>query len=218
MLMIFDWDGTLSDSTGKIVDCVQAAAHALALPILPANEVQQIIGLSLGEAFRTLYPQVSDADHKRLINAYVEQFIEADAEPSAFFEGVEEGLARMKGAGLKLAVATGKSRKGLNRVLKNLGLCDFFDATRCADETAGKPDPMMLHELLAEFGVSRAHAVMVGDTTFDMAMAQSAGVRKVAVTYGAHAPSQLAPFSPDLCVDRFSQLLAWPVLPLGVEA
>ncbi|UTA46348.1 HAD-IA family hydrolase [Simiduia sp. 21SJ11W-1] len=209
MLVIFDWDGTLSDSTGKIVRCVQAAARATGLPVLPAIEVQQIIGLALEEALHRLYPTVSVAERTRLTRAYVDAFVAADATPSEFFCGVEAGLQSLRERGLKLAVATGKSRRGLDRVLANLGMTDFFDATRCADETAGKPDPKMLHELLSYFGVPGEAAVMVGDTTYDMAMAQAAGMRRVAVTYGAHSPAQLTPYKPELLADSFADFMGW---------
>lgn len=212
MLVIFDWDGTLSDSTGKIVRCVQEAARKVNLPVLPAVEVQQIIGLALEEALHRLYPAVSAGDRRRLTGAYVEAFVAADASPSAFFDGVEAGLNTLRDKGFKLAVATGKSRRGLDRVLSNQGMTDFFDATRCADETAGKPNPKMLNELLAYFNVEPDGSVMVGDTSFDMAMAQAAGVPRVGVSYGAHSVAQLLPFAPALVVDEFQQLMAWPVL------
>lgn len=218
MLMIFDWDGTLSDSTAKIVGCVHAAAADLALPRLADQQVRDIIGLSLEQALAQLYPCLAAADLGRLKDAYVAHFTAADATPSAFYPGVMDTLNHLKHAGFVLAVATGKSRKGLARVLANLGMQDYFHATRCADETAGKPDPHMLHELTAYFNCASHEAVMVGDTEFDMAMARSAGMPRIAVSYGAHPIERLRPYQPVLCMDHFAELKAWePLARLAAE-
>ncbi|HEX7764361.1 MAG TPA: HAD-IA family hydrolase, partial [Cellvibrio sp.] len=132
-----------------------------------------------------------------------------ELKPSDFFPGVMNTLHQLKDAGHTLTVATGKSRKGLDRIFGVLGLSDFFHATRCADETASKPDPLMLSQLLDEFQVAAADAVMIGDTEYDMDMARRIKMPRIAVSYGAHHIDRLHPYEPELCVDRFDQLLLW---------
>lgn len=217
MLLIFDWDGTLSDSTGKIVSCVQTAAAELGMPALADDTIKNIIGLSLVEAMAILYPAYSQADVERLAQCYSSHFL-ADTTPSAFFQGVESTLKRLKVAGFQMAIATGKSRKGLNRVLGNLGWENYFDATKCADETASKPHPLMLSQLLQEFGLQPEEAVMVGDTEYDMSMARSAGMARIAVSYGAHHVDRLRPYDPVLCMDEFEQMLSWQPLRQRLDA
>lgn len=207
MLLIFDWDGTLIDSTAKIVRCMQQAAEKTGVAVLDSPAICQIIGLGLPEAIATLYPHATAQQLETVRENYVHFFISVDQTPSPFFPGVEETLAVLRSDGHELAVATGKSRRGLDRVLEQHGMQDFFHATRCADETRSKPHPQMLHELLAHFGRDPADALMVGDTHFDMAMAQQAGMARVAVNYGAHHPEQLLPYEPLACLDHFSQLL-----------
>lgn len=207
MLFIFDWDGTLSDSTAKIVSCMQQAGDSLLLPSLTNTAVQDIIGLGLPEAIRALYPDLEDDGVVAMREAYARFFIAADTVPSNFFPNVESTLAVILDQGHQIAVATGKSRAGLNRVLSSLLLDDFFHASRCADETASKPHPKMLHELVEELGSCVDDAIMVGDTEFDMEMARRAGMRKVAVDYGAHHVSRLQPYDPLMCVSDFKDIL-----------
>lgn len=209
MLFIFDWDGTLLDSTGKIIRCMQQAIADTGLEVRTDADVQGIIGLGLAEAIRHLYPDISDADLEAMRLAYSTHFIEADQPPCEFYPGVTEVLATLRNDGHQLAVATGKSRRGLNRVLTNLALTDYFDTTRCADETASKPHPRMLHEILAELGAPVRDAVMVGDTAFDLEMARNAGVDSIAVSYGAHDRERLMSYRPQRCIDRFHELLEW---------
>ncbi|BFM11613.1 HAD-IA family hydrolase [Simiduia litorea] len=218
MLLIFDWDGTLIDSTAKIVASVQAAAQRLELPVLPDAEVKNIIGLSLNEALARLYPALSSSALLALSEAFSKHFVAADQKPCAFYEGVVPALTSLKAAGFELAVATGKSRSGLTRVLGNVGWSDFFSATKCAEETASKPHPLMLEQLLSEFGVRPHEAVMVGDTEYDMAMARSAGVPRIAVSYGAHHIDRMRPYEPALCLDRFADLLEWQPLRQRLES
>ena len=207
MLFIFDWDGTLSDSTEKIITCMKGAAVSLGLPELADAEIREIIGLGLPEAIAQIYPHVSPNDRSALGVEYGRHFIAADQQPSAFYPQVLETLRILRNSGHQLSVATGKSRRGLDRVLKKLQLSDYFDATRCADETASKPDPKMLHELLHCFGCDASSAVMVGDTEFDMSMAYAADVPRVAVSYGAHHIDRLRHYDPLLCIDDMSQIL-----------
>lgn len=210
-LLIFDWDGTLSDSTGKIIDCVQKAAGSTGFEVLADETIRNIIGLGLPEAMRRLYPDLNEVEKQKIKDAYVENFLAQDQNPSPFFHGVEQGLQQLRDTGFAMAVATGKSRRGLDRVFQNLDMQKFFDGSRCADETASKPDPLMLQELLAEFSVSPEQALMVGDTEYDMEMAQTANVHRVAVSYGAHHIDRLLPYEPVLRVNAFNEFVDWVI-------
>lgn len=210
MLLIFDWDGTLSDSKAKITKAMQMAASDLGWEPLADHFIHDIIGLGLPEAIHRLYPEVHVSDRGRLRDAYATRFLMLDeACPSDFFPGVKETLESLKQQGHVLTVATGKSRKGLDRIFGVLGFDGFFHATRCADETASKPDPLMLEELLGEFDVAAEEAVMVGDTEYDMEMARRIGMPRIAVSYGAHHIDRLHAYEPAFCLDRFDGLLAW---------
>jgi len=209
MLYIFDWDGTIIDSTDKIIDCMQRGAEDASIEVLERDKIKNIIGLGLPEAFATLYPDLTSSEEEALRTSYVKHFIARDAEPCSFFPNVMDTLDKLRDAGHSLAVATGKSRRGLDRVLKNLDMEGFFHGSRCADETASKPDPLMLKQLLAEFDTEVHRAVMVGDTEYDMAMAHALNMPKIAVTYGAHHVSRLREYDPVLCADDFGQILDW---------
>lgn len=209
MLFVFDWDGTLIDSTAKIVRCMQAAMALHDLPSRTDAEVKGIIGLGLPEAIRTLCPRIDAESVERVRASYSELFTEADRVPCDFYPHVKSVMERLRDDGHLLAVATGKSRKGLNRVLSNLGMSDFFDAHRCADETASKPHPLMLEQILLQLDHSVAEAVMVGDTEFDLAMANNAGMKSIAVSYGAHEVDRLVGHRPEMIMQSFDQLLDW---------
>ncbi len=209
MLLIFDWDGTLIDSTAKIVRCMQCAAEQVGVDVLEADAICQIIGLGLPEAIAELYPDLDARQREAVREQYVHFFISVDQTPSPFFSGVEEALHQLRDQGYTMAVATGKSRRGLDRVLDQLDMQDFFHATRCADETRSKPHPQMLEELLAVFARQAGEALMVGDTHFDMAMAQAISMPRVAVSYGAHRLEQLLPHTPLVCLSRFDELPPW---------
>lgn len=210
MLLIFDWDGTLIDSKSKITAAMQMAAEDLGWPVLEDHKIHNIIGLGLPEAIRSLYPLCSASELQYFREAYARRFLMLDAKcPSDFFPGVLETLDWLRGRGHSLAVATGKSRKGLDRIFKDLGVADYFHSTRCADETASKPDPLMLNELLVEFSVDPSDAVMIGDTEYDLAMAKSIGMPRIAVSYGAHHITRLHAYEPALCLDQFDELLTW---------
>lgn len=209
MLFIFDWDGTLLDSTGKIVSCMQRAIDELGFDPRADLDVKGIIGLGLPEAIRQLYPDIQPPDLDAMRQSYSRHFIDADATPCTFYPGVETVLDTLKTQGHQMSVATGKSRRGLNRVLGNLGMTEFFDATRCADETASKPHPRMVQELVAELNADTRDSVVVGDTAFDLEMASNAGVDSIAVSYGAHHRERLLSCEPIMCIDHFSELLEW---------
>lgn len=209
-LLIFDWDGTLVDSIGRIVTAMHLAADACELPRCSDEQVRGIIGLGLPEAIRCLYPDLHDQGRaQRLRHSYSENYLALEAEPSALFLGVAEGLEAFRAAGYGLAVATGKGRHGLQRVLADRGWLDYFDYSRCADETASKPDPLMLHEILAQSGVAAGQALMVGDSSFDLQMAQRAGMDSVAVGYGAQPLHVLREHGPTLAIECFTELRAW---------
>lgn len=210
VLLIFDWDGTLCDSTATITRAMQLAAADLGWQVLADSEVHEIIGLGLPEALKTLYPAATNEGLEQLRAAYAQRFIALDQEkPAALFEGVRETLDQLKADGHQLAVATGKARRGLDRILGVVGMEGYFHASRCADETASKPHPLMLNELLAHFDVTADQAVMLGDTEFDMGMARAIAMPRIAVSYGAHHIDRLRAYEPQLCLDHFSQLLAW---------
>lgn len=206
MLYIFDWDGTLMDSVSRIVSCLKNAARELDLEQLSDHQYQEIIGLGLPEAVAQLYPNETLTRQIAMRDAYSRHFKMADTVPSDFYPGVLDTLTQLREQGHKLAVATGKSRQGLNRVLARLDWHDYFDATRCADETASKPHPLMLLEILKELNHDVSDAVMVGDTEFDLLMAKNAGMRRVGVSFGAHPIDRLAKFEPDAIIHHFTEL------------
>lgn len=209
-LLIFDWDGTLVDSIGRIVESMHRAVEACGLPVLSDAQVKGIIGLGLPEAIQVLYPDLRDAALiERLRVGYGEHYLELEREPSALFPGVEEALASFREQGYRLAVATGKTRRGLQRVLEGRGWLDYFDITRCADETASKPHPRMLHEIMGHCGVQASQALMVGDSVFDLQMARNASVDSVAVGFGAQSLEDLLIHEPRLAIKEFCELHAW---------
>ena len=208
-LLIFDWDGTLADSIGRIVAAMQRAAQRAGRPERDDESVKGIIGLGLPEAILTLYPDMNDAQVVAFRQHYADIYIAMDAEPSPLFAGVVESLEAFRAEGYRLAVATGKARRGLDRVLQAHGWEDYFDVTRAADETASKPDPLMLNQILAHCDVRPQQALMVGDASFDLLMARNAGIDSVAVGYGAQSMERLLAFEPKLAVNSFPELRAW---------
>ncbi len=208
-LLIFDWDGTLIDSTGRIISSFQGGARELGMRIPPDEDVRNIIGLGLKEAIEKVMPELKSAEVDALAQAYSRHYLEVDQTPTALFHAVEEGLQQLRSQGFRLAVATGKSRRGLNRVMQETGLDDLFEITRCADETRSKPHPMMLEEILTQTEVSVDAALMIGDTDYDLNMATNAGMDALAVTYGAHELSRLEQARPTHRVDSFVDFIEW---------
>ncbi len=208
-LLIFDWDGTLADSVGRIVLAMNEAAERAGEAPSAEDAIKGIIGLALGEAIWTLYPHLEPLQVERFRQHYADVYMALDQQPSPLFDGVVESLDAFRAHGYRLAVATGKARRGLDRVLKANGWEDFFDITRAADETRGKPHPLMLEEILAHCRAEPGQALMVGDSAFDLQMANNAGMHSVAVGYGAMSLQALAEFGPQVCIDHFSQLREW---------
>jgi phosphoglycolate phosphatase len=209
-LIVFDWDGTLMDSTATIVRCIQAAARDLGLPVPDNRAASFVIGLGLQEAMQAALPNVDPKYYPRMVERYRYHYLARDQE-LVLFDGVPEMLAELSQQGYFLAVATGKSRVGLNRAMDAVKLMSVFDATRCADETFSKPHPAMLHELTRELGQDIKRTVMIGDTTHDLQMARNAGAAGVAVHYGAHSREELADFKPVFAADSATQLHNWLV-------
>lgn len=207
-LIVFDWDGTLMDSTAHITRSIQAACRDLGLPV-PADEAARyVIGLGLRDALQIAAPSLDPCDYPRLAERYRYHYLLKDAQ-TELFDGVRDLLHELREVGYLLAVATGKSRVGLNRALDESRLTSVFDGTRCADETFSKPHPAMLQELTRELGQDLARTVMIGDTTHDLQMASNAGAAGIAVTYGAHPADALAALEPKFVADSVASLAAW---------
>ena len=209
MLFIFDWDGTILDSAAKIVRCMKLAMEDAGLEVLEAERIEQIIGLGMQEATDELFPSASPEQKVDLQQQYSKRFIAADQAPCSFFPGCLDVLTGLRDNNHLTAVATGKSRRGLDRVLASTGIEHLFDATRCADETASKPDPRMLHELLEELSVPAADALMIGDTSFDLTMARKAGVIPVGVGHGVHSSEQLIAAGAEYIAASYADLSDW---------
>nr|WP_110664916.1 HAD-IA family hydrolase [Salinicola halophilus] len=209
-LVVFDWDGTLMDSAPRIVACMQQAAEAFGGRVPSAAAIRDIIGLGLPEAIERLYPGTTEAGRERLQRAYGESFRAADQSPAPFFPDVVEGLERLHRSGeCQMAVATGKSRRGLDRTFAHTDAARWFADSRTADLTRSKPHPLMLEELLAARGIGVADAVMVGDTEYDLEMARAIGMDRIAVTYGVHDRRRLERSDPILVADDFSKVVDW---------
>ncbi len=208
-LLVFDWDGTLMDSESRIVSCLRASSADLSLPILNDSIFRDIIGLGMNEAILKLYPDVDEAMIAAYAERYREHFLSDDFSEMLLFDGVTNTLDQLSSEGYKLAVATGKSRRGLDRVLISHGLDSIFHATRCADETGSKPDPRMLNEIMSELGIAPDQTLMIGDTTYDMEMAFNAKTHALGVSYGVHEPARFLPYNPAGCVDNVTQIYDW---------
>lgn len=205
-LVIFDWDGTLMDSADKIINCMQIAAKHCDMPVPSFDAVSHIIGISLKPAIKQLFGIDDDALAERLVLAYKEAFVSHDATPCPLFNGVEDLLSALKAKGATLAVATGKARRGLDRAWSQTETGHYFSASRCADDAQSKPSPDMLLQILDELNISAHDAVMIGDTTYDMQMAKSIGMRRIGVSYGVHAQVHLEALAPETIVHSIGEL------------
>jgi phosphoglycolate phosphatase len=209
-LLVFDWDGTLMDSAGTIVSSIQNACRDLDLPVPSDAASRHVIGLGLQEALEMLAPGRNADEYERLVERYRYYYLGQDSQIS-LFEGVAQAIADMRDAGFLLAVATGKSRQGLNRALEHSDLGAYFHSTRCADECFSKPHPCMIDQIMDELGVAPARTVMIGDTSHDLQMAVNAGVDALGAGYGAHPKAHLEALSPLICADSFIELNEWIV-------
>jgi len=207
-LIVWDWDGTLMDSTPTIVRCIQQACIDLELPVPDDSVASHVIGLGVQDALRTAVPSVRVDQHPRLVDRFRYHYLSKDHELN-LFEGIKDLLNQLKANGHLLAVATGKSRKGLDRSLNFHDLNDMFADTRTPDECFSKPHPGMLIELSESLAVPMEKVLMIGDTTHDLLMAKNAGADAIAVTYGAHPEHVLRKEEPLMCVSHVDELSAW---------
>lgn len=207
-LVVFDWDGTLLDSAGAIVRAIQAACRDLDLPAPDDAQARHVIGLGLADALHQAVPSLVPERYPAMVERYRHHYLAGDHE-LALFAGVGEVVAALRDAGHLLAIATGKSRIGLDRALGHSGLGALFHASRCADECFSKPHPQMLEELMAELGMDPGQTLMIGDTSHDLQMAANAGVDGLAVTYGAHPHEHLRQHGPVACLHTVEELGAW---------
>jgi phosphoglycolate phosphatase len=207
-LIVFDWDGTLMDSASGIVECIQEASREMGLPVPTRERASHVIGLGLQDSLKFAVPDLPETDYVRFAELYRKHFL-AREEAMGLFSGARELLSGLHSAGYTLAVATGKSRRGLDRALAASALGEYFTTSRCADETNPKPHPAMLNELMAELSHGPKHLLMIGDTSHDLDMAASAKVDAVAVTYGAHPEAVLKSRSPKGMVGSIAELEAW---------
>jgi phosphoglycolate phosphatase len=207
-LIAFDWDGTLFDSTGLIVRCIQAACRDLGMPEPSDVQAAYVIGLGLMDALRHAVPDLPVERYPELGRRYRHHYM-ARQHQIVLFDGTREMLAALKARHHWLAVATGKSRLGLNEALDSAQLRPFFDSTRTADETASKPHPRMLQELMGELGAEARRTLMIGDTTHDLQLAANAGVACVGVSYGAHSSEDFHRFEPLFVAHSTRELHEW---------
>ena len=207
-LIVWDWDGTLADSTGMISHAVRNAAATVGLPAITLQAASSIIGLGLQEAIKALYGNITAEQAQALAAQYRANYY-AGANEIPLFEGAADTIIALSNQGVKLAVATGKGRRGLNLSLENTGLGPHFQATRTVDECFSKPNPQMLHELMADLDVLPERTLMIGDTSYDLQMALNAGVRSVGVTFGAQMSEQWQHLHPIRQFNDFASLGQW---------
>ncbi len=197
------------DSASAIVNSIQAASIDAGFPAPSPDDARHIIGLGLMEAMAHLFPDAKREDCARLADCYRHHYLKAVDEGIHLFEGAQETVEYLKDSGYMLAVATGKSRRGLDSAFQSSGLGHFFNASRCADESLSKPHPAMLLELMERLGANPEKTVMIGDTTHDLQMAANAGVESLALCHGAHPQSALMALEPLACLNDFSELRSW---------
>ena len=206
--VVFDWDGTVMDSTHAIVASIQGACADLGLPVPDARQASWVIGLSLESALYHAVPDLTADLFQDFQDCYRSRYLAMDGQ-LPLFDGMTELLDELNGQGISLAVATGKSRLGLDRVLTQHGMHDRFDITRCADESFSKPHPAMLLEIMEMLDIPAEQILMVGDTSHDIQMAAAAGVDSMAVTYGAHDTATLLQAEPTVMVSSVGEMQSW---------
>ena len=206
-LIVFDWDGTIIDSAATIAECIRDSARDMGLPVPTSERASHVIGLGLHDSLRMAVPELQAHQYPEFVANYRRHFL-AREDSMDLFSGMEDLLQDLKARHL-LAIATGKSRRGLDRALAATGIGPYFAASRCADETNPKPHPAMLNELMRELEVARDKVLMIGDTSHDLEMARAAEVDSLAVTYGAHPEAGLRACGPTGCVSSVRELKAW---------
>ena len=205
-LLVFDWDGTLMDSADRIVECFQSAISHTDLSPRTNDQIKHIIGLGLNEAMMALYPEADQPHWTQLADLYRLYYLDLNKTPNYLFDGVRETLEKLREENYLLALATGKSRRGLDRVLEETQIGHLFHTTRYADETCSKPDPLMLNQILEEMGISTSNALMIGDSEYDLQMARNAQVDSAAVSYGVHSCEHLLNYNPITCLHSMNDL------------
>ena len=207
-LIVWDWDGTVANSTGMITDALVKAAEEVGLPTLDPQAASNIIGLGLKESIFALFGEIPVEKAQALAVRYSANYYSGESE-IPLFSGAKETIIELNRRGYKLAVATGKGRRGLNMALQHCGLTNYFHTTRTVDECFSKPHPQMLDEIMDELVITPERTLMIGDTNYDMQMAQNAGVSAVGVTFGAQAGEKLLRYNPLQLFDHFNALSAW---------
>lgn len=205
-LVVFDWDGTLMGSIDRIVSSIQEAAEACQQAIPSAKQVKGVIGLSLPKVFESLFPDTTDEESTKLRTHYKYQYLEKNLTPAPLFEDALPLLKALNDNNKLVAVATGKAKDGLERVISETNTGHYFHALRCADETISKPDPQMLISLLSELNIQPEEAVMIGDSSFDLKMATAAGVDGIGITLGVNDRDELSCYQPIAIVDSLFEL------------
>ncbi len=206
-LIIFDWDGTLINSIDWISSCLQQAADQCGIAVPEAQAAKDVIGLSINNAMQTLFPEIDPHTQAQLVACYSQQYNSKQISPDDLFPGVYAMLVELKKSGYQLAVATGKTRVGLQKALKATGTEDLFCVTRCADETASKPDPKMLLEIIQHTQAAKERTLMIGDSIHDLQMALNAPISAIAVSCGANSAELLQQYHPLLCLQQPTELL-----------
>jgi len=205
-VVIFDWDGTLIDSVEHIAESLHQAAMDLGHPDLEREAYRDIIGLGMVEALYKLYPGISHDEMLKIRESYSNYFFSKVTTPQNVFEGMADVVSDLRSAGRGCSVATGKSRRGLEGALVSSGLGTYFDITRCADETRSKPDPKMLSEIIEHYKIRPEQAVMIGDTRYDLEMAQRIGMPSIGVEWGVHQRDVLSHYQPHAVVNTVADL------------
>lgn len=209
LLLIFDWDGTLANSVASIIIAMQAAITEIGLEARSSETIRNIIGLGLDEAVYALFPCISKERCGLLVDSYQKIYASRSQQQIPLFGGVIDVLEQLFAQNYYLAVATGKSRAGLDQALQETGLARYFHASRCADETYSKPHPQMLTELLARFNLTASEALMIGDTEYDLQMANNASIPSIGVSCGTHQETRLRKFNPLAILPSVAELPGW---------
>ena len=208
-LLIFDWDGTLMDSEATIISCMQAAIAAENIAPRSYEEIRNIIGLGLKESIQQLYPRADEILVETLLDRYRAAFFSDAAPQSQLFSGVYDTIEQLHEAGFLLAIATGKSRRGLDKALAQSNLEEFFPISRTSEETLSKPHPMMLDEIVVDYDVEREQALMIGDSEYDLQMANNLGMDSLAVACGVHSRERLLAQNPIGFVSMVTEIPDW---------